>query len=77
MLHQQTPPKRWIANVNMTLHCDVTNSFYAVTIYTIHHCSILEFHRRHPIKQSPRSSLDLSTPLLLALVPRLVIFHEI
>ena len=43
MLHQQTSRKRWIPNVNMTSHYDVTNSLYPVIIWTIRHCSILEF----------------------------------
>jgi len=30
---------------------------------TIRHCSILGFGRGHPIKQSPRASPDLCTPL--------------
>ena len=49
----------------MTSYCDVTNSAYPVTMTTIglRHCSILEFGRGHPIKQSPRASLDLCTPL--------------
>jgi len=63
MLCKQTSPKRWFAKVNMTSYCDVTNSVYPVTITTIRHCSILEFGRGHPIKQSPRASQDLCTPL--------------
>jgi len=47
----------------MTSYCDVTNSVYPVTMTTISHCSILEFGRGHPIKQSPRGSADLCTPL--------------
>jgi len=43
MLYQQTSPKRWFANVNMTSYCDVTSSVYAVTITTIRHCSMREF----------------------------------
>jgi len=43
MLCQQTSPKRWFANVNMTSYCDVTNSVYAVTMTTIRHCSMWEF----------------------------------
>jgi len=31
MLCQQTLPKHWFANVNMTSYCDVTSSVYAVT----------------------------------------------
>ena len=46
-LCQQTSPKCWFANVNMTSYCDVTNSVYPLTITTIglRHCSILEFGR--------------------------------
>jgi len=43
MLCQQTSPKRWFANVNMTSYCDVTNSVYAVTMTTIRYCSMWEF----------------------------------
>jgi len=41
MLCQQTSPKRWFANVNMTSYCDVTNSVYPVTTTTmgLRHCS--------------------------------------
>jgi len=47
MLCQQTSPKRWFANVNMTLFCVVTKSVYpATTMTTIRQCSILEFGRR-------------------------------
>jgi len=45
MLCQQTSPKRWFANVNMTSYCDVTNSVYPVTMTTKRHCSILQFGR--------------------------------
>ena len=45
MLCEETSPKRWFANVNMTSCCDVTNSVYPVTMTTIHHCSTLEFGR--------------------------------
>jgi len=40
-----------------------TNSVYPVTMTTICHCSILEFGRGHPIKQSPRAPPELCTPL--------------
>jgi len=30
MLCQQTSPKRWFANVNMTSCCDVTNSVLCI-----------------------------------------------
>jgi len=43
MLCQQTLPKRWFANVNMTSYYDVTNRVYAVTMTTIRHCSVLDF----------------------------------
>jgi len=42
-LCQQTSPKHWFANVNMTSYSVVTNSVYPVTMTTIRHCSILEF----------------------------------
>ena len=45
MLCQQTSPKHWFANVNMTSYCDVTNSVYPITKTTIRHCSILEIGR--------------------------------
>ena len=61
MLCQQT--SRWFANVNMTSYCDVTKSVYPGAMTTIGHCSILEFGRRHPLKQSPRASPDLCTTL--------------
>jgi len=38
-------------------------SYYLVTMTTMCHCSILEFGRGHTIKQSPRSSPDLCTPM--------------
>jgi len=63
-LHQQTSPKRWFANVNMTSYCDVTTSVYPVTMTTIRHCSILEFGGGYTIKQLPRVSPDLCTPLV-------------
>jgi len=63
MLCQQTLPKRWFANVNMTSYCDVTTSVYPVTMTTKYHCSILEFGWDHIIKKSPRASPDLCTPL--------------
>ena len=65
MLCQQTSPKPWLTNVNMTSYRDVTNnSVYLVTMTTmsLRHCSIREFGRGHTIKQSPRASLDLCTP---------------
>jgi len=43
---------------------DVTNSAYPVKMATIRYCSILEFGRGHPTKQSPRASQDLFTPLI-------------
>jgi len=64
MLCQQTLPKLWFANVNMTSYCDVTNSVYPVTMTTIRHCSILEFGREHTIKKSPQASPDLRTSLV-------------
>ena len=63
MLCQQISPKRWFGNVNTTSYCDVTNIVYPVTMTTKRHCSILEFGRGHPIKQSPRASPDLCTTL--------------
>jgi len=42
---QQTTPKRWFANRNMTSFCDVTNSVCPVTKTTIRHCSTLAFVR--------------------------------
>jgi len=45
MLCQQTLPKRWFANVNMTSYCDVANNVYPVTMTTIRRCSILGFGR--------------------------------
>ena len=63
MLCEQTSPKRWLAKVNMTSYCDVTNSVYPITTTTIRHCSIVEFGRGHPIKKSPRTLPDLCTPL--------------
>jgi len=64
MLCQQTWPQHWFANVNMTSYCDIANSLYSETMTTIHPCSIVEFGRGHTIKQSPRASLDLCTPLV-------------
>ena len=63
---QQTSPNHWFANVNMTSYRDVTNSAYLLTMTTMGlcHCSILEFGRGHPMKQSPRASLDLCTSLI-------------
>ena len=54
-------PKTLVVNLIMTSH--FTNSVYPVTMTTLHHCSILEFVRGHLIKQSPRASPDLCTPL--------------
>jgi len=62
MLCKQTSPKLWFANVNITSYCDVTDRVYPGTMTTICYCSILEFGRGHPIKQSPRASPDLCTP---------------
>jgi len=45
MLCQQTSPKRWLANVNMTPYYVFANSLYPVTMTTIRCCSILEFCR--------------------------------
>ena len=64
MLCQLSPPKHWFANRNMTSYCDVTNSVYPVTMSTIRYCSILELGKRNSIKQSPRASPDLWTPLI-------------
>jgi len=65
ILCQPTSPKRSFANLNMTSYRDFTSSVYLVTMTTMGlcHCLILEFGRGHPIKQSPRASLDLCTPL--------------
>jgi len=63
MVCKQTSPKCRFAKVNMTSQYDVTNSVYPVIMTTMRHCSILEFGRGHPIKQSPRASPDLCTPL--------------
>jgi len=46
ILCEQTLPKRYFANVNLTSNCDVTNSLYPVSMTTIRHWSILEFGRR-------------------------------
>jgi len=43
MFCQQTSPKRWFTNMNMTSYCDVTNSVYPETMTTVRHCAILEF----------------------------------
>jgi len=43
MLCQQTSPKRWFANVNMTSYSDVTDNVYPVIMINIRHCSILKF----------------------------------
>jgi len=51
-LRQQTSPKRWFANANMTSYYDVENNVYPVTMTTIPCCSILEFGRGHTIKSS-------------------------
>jgi len=69
MLCQQTSSRRWFANVNMTSDCDVTNNIYPVTMTTIRHCLILYFGRGNTIKQSPRASPDLWTPLAVAQGP--------
>ena len=45
MLCQQTSPKHWFANADMTSKCDITNSLYQVTMTTIRHWSILEIGR--------------------------------
>ena len=45
MLCQQTSPKRWFANVNMTSYCDVTKSAFSVLMTTIRHCSIQKLSR--------------------------------
>jgi len=42
---QQTSPKRWFANRNMTSCCDVTNSVCPVRKTTMRHCSTLAFVR--------------------------------
>jgi len=63
MLCQQNSSQRWFPNVYMTSYCDVTNNIYAVTMTTVHHCSILDFDRGHTIKQSNRASPDLCTSL--------------
>jgi len=60
---QQTLPKRWFANVNMTSYCDAISSVYLIAMTTIRHCSIPKFCRRDTIKQSPRAPPDLCTPL--------------
>jgi len=65
MLCQQTSPKRWIANVNMMSY-EYANVNMTTTI---RHCSIPEFERGHPIKQSPRASPDLCTPLTASKPP--------
>ena len=57
--------KTLVANLNMMSYCDVTNSVYPATMTTIRHCSILGFGRGYPIKQSPRASPHLCTPLVL------------
>jgi len=65
MLYQQTSPKRLFANTKMTSYCDTTSSVYAVTVTIIGHRSILELIRGHAIKNSPRASPNLCTPLLV------------
>ena len=45
VLFQQTLPKHWFANLNMTSYCDVTYSVYPVTMITIRPSSILEVGR--------------------------------
>ena len=62
MLCQQTSPKRWFANMNITSNCTVTNSVYTVPIGTLRHCSKQEFGRGHKTKQLIRASSDLCTP---------------
>jgi len=59
-------PKRWFANANMTTYYDVANSVYPVTMNTKRCCSILDVGR-HATKQSPRTSPDLCTPLVINL----------
>ena len=44
-LCQQTSPKRWFANVNMTSYCNVTKIVQLVKMTTIRHCWILKFGR--------------------------------
>jgi len=44
-LRQQTSPKRWFANANMTSYYDVANSVYPVTMTTIRCWTIPEFGR--------------------------------
>ena len=56
--------KTLVANLNMTSHCDVTNSVYPVTMTAIHHCSILEFGRGASNQAIAPSSPDFCTPLL-------------
>jgi len=34
-MRQQTSPKRWFANANMTLYYDVASNVYPVTMTTI------------------------------------------
>jgi len=69
MLCQQTSPKHWFANVSMTSHCDVTNSVYPVTMITTY--ATVQYYNLlggHTIKQSPRASPDLCTPLELRIL---------
>ena len=42
MWPQQTSPKRWFGNVNVTSYWNITNSVYPVKMSTIRHYSILE-----------------------------------
>jgi len=64
MLCQQTPPKRWFANVNMTLCCDVTNNPYPVT-RPPYATALLEFRRGASNQAVTRESSDLCSSLTL------------
>jgi len=68
MLCQQTSPKRWFANVNMTSRCDVASSVYTVTMTTIRHCSILDLNMGG-IQSSSRLGHHQTTPLNPCVVP--------
>ena len=63
---QQTSPNHWFAKREYDVILWRQKQRIPVTMTTIclHHCSILEFGRGHPIRHSPRASLDLCTPLV-------------
>jgi len=63
--------KTLVGKLNMTSHCNVTNSVYPVTMTTIHHCSILEFGRgasNQAIAPGITRPLHATAPIELALL---------